>query len=316
VKGRAGKAETTKREESKTIPLVVQPAPAGVTSPHAGISRSPRHKSRLITLLTDFGTADYFVAAMKGVILSLNPEVAILDISHEIPPQNISAGAFTLLASYQSFPPGAVNVAVVDPGVGSSRRPIIITAGTHIFVGPDNGLFSFICERHPNYHVFHLTNEHYFRHPVSSTFHGRDIFAPVAAALAKGVRPEEFGPEIKDEVRLESLSPRRLSERKLQARIIHIDRFGNCITNLTKDDLRSVPGYLPQLTVNGRTMKSFSNFFAEGTGVKTFAVWGSAGFLELAVTNQSAAKMLKIRPGQSVIVEMIKKSGSGKRAGR
>ena len=262
--------------------------------------------SPLITLLTDFGTADYFSGAMKGVILTLSPAAQIIDISHEISPQDVSAAAFVLLASYRSFPPGTIHVAVVDPGVGSSRRAILVAAGGHLFVGPDNGIFSYICDRHADYRVIKLTNEKYFCRPISATFHGRDIFAPVAAALSRGVELEEFGPEIKDEIRLRSLAPRRLTDSKLEARIIHIDRFGNCITNLTPDDLPfDRPGGRPQLRVNGKTVKSFRRFFSEeGSKEKLFGIWGSAGFLELAAANSSAAKILHAKPGEKVIVKI------------
>ena len=159
----------------------------------------------VITLLTDFGTADYFVGAVKGAILSVDPQAAIVDITHEIPPQDIEAGAFTLLASYKTFPAGTIHMAVVDPGVGSTRRPIVVIANEQFFVGPDNGIFSYICDRESSHRTFHITEEKYFRPSPSSTFHGRDIFAPVAAALSKGVKPEELGSEIEDEVRLGSL---------------------------------------------------------------------------------------------------------------
>ena len=218
----------------------------------------------LITLLTDFGTADYFVGAMKGVILSINPHARIVDITHEIPPQNIPAGAFMLSAACQAFPSETIHVAVVDPGVGSTRRPLVVSGCNQYFVGPDNGLFSFIFERDREARVFHLTNEDYFRRPVSQTFHGRDVFAPVAAALSKGVRPEQLGVEIKDYQLLAQLKPRRRDARTIEATIIHIDRFGNCITNLTAED---VTGEMVErglcMSVNGREITSFRRYFAE-----------------------------------------------------
>ena len=140
----------------------------------------------VITLLTDFGTTDYFVGALKGVILGVNPKALVVDITHEIPPHDIESAAFTLLAFYQAFPPGTVHVAVVDPGVGSSRRAIVVSAGKQLFVGPDNGIFSYIYDAEARCQMFQLTNDRYFRHPVSTTFHGRDVFAPVAAALSSG----------------------------------------------------------------------------------------------------------------------------------
>src|SRR5918911_850070 len=234
----------------------------------------------MITLLTDFGAADYFVGAMKGVILSANAEARIVDITHEIPPQDIMAGAFTLSAVYQTFPAGTIQVAVVDPGVGSARRPILASASEQFFVGPDNGLFSFIYEREASARVFHLTNKDYFRRPVSATFHGRDVFAPVAAALSKGVRPENLGTEITDYVRLDNLKPKQTGEGSFEAAIIHIDRFGNCITNLTREHLteeRLARGL--RLTINEREITSFRQFFAEEQDAahELFAIWGSAG---------------------------------------
>ena len=147
----------------------------------------------VITLLTDFGTADYFVGAVKGAILSVNPSAIVVDITHEIPPQDIEAGAFTLLAAYKTFPAGTIHVVVIDPGVGSTRRPIIVSANEQFFVGPDNGLFTYIYDREPSHRIFHVTSDRYFRPEPSSTFHGRDIFAPVAAALSKGVVLKSLG---------------------------------------------------------------------------------------------------------------------------
>src|SRR6266849_5174353 len=190
----------------------------------------------IITLVTDFGSQDFFVGAMKGVILSINPQAIIVDITHEIPAQDIEAAAFNLLATYKDFPAATIHVAVVDPGVGSTRRPILIECGAQFFVGPDNGIFSWICERDETIRAIHLTNEKFFRHPVSATFHGRDIFAPVAAALASGVAVKDFGDEASDYVRLDSLLPEVASDGSIDGRVIHIDRFGNCITNLTREN--------------------------------------------------------------------------------
>jgi S-adenosylmethionine hydrolase len=260
----------------------------------------------LITLLTDFGTADYFVGAMKGVILSTNPAARIFDITHDIPPHDIQAGAFTLLAVYQTFPAGTIHVAVVDPGVGSMRRPILAVAGHQFFVGPDNGLFSYILERRSACRVFHLTRERYFRQPVSATFHGRDVFAPVAGALSNGIEPVELGEEIEDYVRLASLAPRRSEDGSLTAAIIHIDRFGNCVTNLTDRDLtEEMIERGAHLIVQGREIASFRRFFAEEAGSQDelFAVWGSAGFLEIVAFRASAARLLKAQVGQSVEVK-------------
>jgi S-adenosyl-L-methionine hydrolase (adenosine-forming) len=262
-------------------------------------------RAPVITLLTDFGTADYFVAAMKGVILSRNPQACITDITHEIPPQDIEAGAFILLTACSFFPPGTIHVAVIDPGVGSSRKPILIEAGGQFFVGPDNGLFSYVCDRLPVTRILHLTNAKYFLEPVSQTFNGRDIFAPVAAALSTGIKPQELGTETTDYVRLKSLAPETSRDGEINARVIHIDRFGNCVTNITRNELS--PEQInagATLRIKGKTIKSFRNYFNEKTASrdKVFAVWGSAGFLEIAAANQSAAKLLNIQRGDSLIV--------------
>ena len=255
----------------------------------------------IITFLTDFGSQDYFAAAMKGVILSINPTAQIVDITHEIPPQDIHAAAFNLLAAYKDFPANTVHVAVVDPGVGSTRRAVLIECAEQFFVGPDNGIFSWVCERDGNYRAIHLTNENFFRHPVSATFHGRDIFAPVAAALSNGVAPEEFGPSIENLIHLDSLRPKILSDGAIEASIIHIDRFGNCITNLTReilgDDLSRVT-----LVVSDREISSFRRYYreAEDKEREVFCVIGSTGFLEVVAANSSAASILGARRGQTV----------------
>jgi S-adenosylmethionine hydrolase len=260
----------------------------------------------LITLLTDFGTADYFVGAMKGVILSINARARVLDLTHEIAAHDIQAGAFNLLAVYGDFPAGTIHVAVVDPGVGSARRPILVTGGGHYFVGPDNGLFSYIYERETDCRVFHLTREKYFRHPVSETFHGRDIFAPVAGALSLGIRADELGDEIKAYVRLAPLAPTVLASGELSAAIIHIDRFGNCVTNLTREDLtEQMIAQGARLLINGETISTFRRFYADSASASQnlFAVWGSAGFLEIVAFRASAAKILNAGRGQSIMVQ-------------
>jgi S-adenosylmethionine hydrolase len=254
----------------------------------------------IITLLTDFGAQDYFVGAMKGAILAINPDASIVDITHEISPQDIRAAAFNLLAVYKGFPAGTIHVAVVDPGVGSARRGVIVKCAGQFFVGPDNGVFSWICEQEERFLAAHLTNEKFFRHPVSQTFHGRDIFAPVAAALSNGLDLTEFGPSIDDLVQLASLEPKPI-DGGLEATIIHIDRFGNCITSLTRDHFAAGA----KLVVNGREVSSFREFFAEGgaDGNELFCLFGGAGFLEIACENTSAAQILNARCGDLVILD-------------
>jgi S-adenosylmethionine hydrolase len=259
-----------------------------------------------VTLLTDFGTADYFVAAMKAQILSINPGAQIVDITHDIPPQDIESAAFTLLAVCETFPAGTIHVAVVDPGVGSLRKPIAIETGGMFFVGPDNGIFSYVLERSDKpWKAVHLANEKYFSRSVSATFNGRDIFAPVAAALSKGIASTELGPRLTDLVRLAPLKP-ELRAGKVIGRIIHIDHFGNCVTNITQHEL--TPRMISAgatLKVKGTSIRSFKSYFAEEAKgqEKIFAVWGSAGFLEIAAQDDSAAKLLKLKRGDSVAIE-------------
>jgi hypothetical protein len=276
----------------------------------ARTNRLPVSVSGQITLLTDFGTADYFVGAVKGVILSINPAASIIDITHEIPAQDIQAAAFTLLASYRSFAQGTIHVAVVDPGVGSTRRAIVATAGGHFFVGPDNGIFSYVLDdlaSEPDFKVFHVTSSKYVRETMSNTFHGRDVFAPVAAVLSTGLDPRSLGEEIGGEmggaVKLPSLQPEVLQDGRLKGRIIHIDRFGNCVTNIDRSKLSDPQGVRASLTVKGKRIESFREFYGAGKANKElFAIWGSAGFLEISARNRSAAKKLKAKRGDEVVL--------------
>jgi S-adenosylmethionine hydrolase len=256
-----------------------------------------------ITLLTDFGSADYFVAAMKGVILSHNPVARIFDITHDIPPQDIEAAAFTLLAAHSAFPKGTIHVAVVDPGVGSNRRAIVIAVAGQFFVGPDNGIFSYVCdESEPK--VIHISDPRWFRRPVSDTFHGRDVFAPIASWLSLGTTPKKLGKEIHDYVRLPSLKPKITQDGVISGRVIHIDHFGNCVSNITRNELSDhmrADGF--RLMLGGHKVDTLRRFFAEGTrGHEVFCLWGSAGFLEIAAKDQSAADLLQAKRGDSVIV--------------
>src|ERR1051325_6543726 len=252
----------------------------------------------IITLLTDFGNSDYFVGAMKGVILSINPHATIVDITHENPPQDIETAAFNLLSCYRNFSVGTIHVAVVDPGVGSDRRAVVVECADRFFVGPDNGLFSWICEREGNWSATHITNKKFFRKPVSNTFHGRDVFAPVAAALSAGHQPQEFGPELTDLVNLPSLESTMPDENTVEGRIIHIDRFGNCVTNFTRQTLESRgPAASWRLILNDGRIDSLRNFFSEAKTDEAFAIVGSAGFIEICVRNDSAARVLNVQRG-------------------
>ena len=256
----------------------------------------------LIALLTDFGTKDYFVGAMKGAILSVCQTAQIIDITHEIQPQNINSASFILRACYRNFPAKTIFVTVVDPGVGSERRAILIETEDYFFVAPDNGLLSFIFNEAENFSVFELTNEKFFAAKVSRTFHGRDVFAPIAAHLANGVEPHKFGAEIKDFVRRKENKPRKVSDKIIEGEIIHIDCFGNLITNFTQENL-------PEnfyLEIGGKKIEKLQTYFAEAVeDAKIFMIAGSAGFLEIAAFRDSAAKILKIELGQKLRVVEI-----------
>jgi hypothetical protein len=259
----------------------------------------------MITLLTDFGSSDYFVPAVKGVILSISPDTRIVDITHDVAAQDVHFAAFTLGACYHNFPAGAIHLAVVDPGVGSSRRAIIVAAGGYLFVGPDNGIFSFVYARESDIRVFHITRDEFFRHPVSATFHGRDVFAPVAAHLSRGVKPEEIGEEISDYVRLEIPRPAQVGQSVIEGQVIHIDHFGNCVTNLTEAELepgKTSPG--TRLYFGGQEISQFGLSFSEAANRnELFAYPGSAGFWEIALWCDSAAKFVNARCGDEVILD-------------
>ena len=268
------------------------------TARRVSVSTAP-----LITLLTDFGTEDYFVGAVKGVILSRNPAARVVDITHEIPSHDVEAAAFTLLAVHTSFPDGTIHVAVVDPGVGSIRKALVIRSGAQLFVGPDNGIFTYVAG--DDAEIFELTNPQYFRMDLSQTFHGRDVFAPVAAALSEGVLPGQMGRRTSAWVQLPPLRPTLLRDGKVQGRIIHIDRFGNCVTNLTRHELNEKDiATRVALMVGAKRVESFKRFYGEEprSRNKAFAIWGSAGFLEISAENRSAADLLRVKRGDKVVV--------------
>lgn len=253
----------------------------------------------IITLLTDFGLDDYYVAAMKGVILSRCDHARLIDISHGITPQNVVSAAYVLLGACQQFPAGTVHLAVVDPGVGSTRRGIILRTDRYLFVGPDNGLFSLVTPQPVE--AFEIKASARLPASVSHTFHGRDIFAPVAAALAGGAKPEDLGSPIRDPRRLESLA--QITGSEIRSQIIHIDRFGNGITGIEGRYLDSE--LLPSsfaLRTGETVIRVRKRFYSEEPVVpgEPFVIWGSLNFLEISVTNASAAALLGLSCGQSV----------------
>lgn len=253
----------------------------------------------MIALLTDFGTKDYFVAAMKGVVLSINEEAKIVDITHEIEPQNIKSAGFTLASVYQNFPPKTIFVSVVDPGVGSNRRAILVETDKYFFVAPDNGLLSFIFQREQDFQVFELTDPRFFLPNVSKTFHGRDVFAPVGAWLSKGIEPKEFGSKINDFIKFENIKPKHISVNLLESEIIHIDRFGNLITNLKREDVENDF----TIEINGKIIEKLLDFYAEAEPDEIFAIFGSADYLEIVAYQNSAQDLLKVKTGEKIKVK-------------
>lgn len=261
----------------------------------------------IVTFTTDFGTDDHYAGTMKGVVLSINPEATLVDICHAIPAYDILQGALTVARAYAYFPAGTVHVVVVDPGVGSSRRAIVADTGQHRFVAPDNGVLSFVYEREARVTVREITNERYFLHPVSNTFHGRDVFAPVAAHLSRGIEIDSVGPVITDFERLDLPKPRALGNNSLQGTVLKIDRFGNIVTNLTPEEIAHTLGTDHPLRVRicSTEITTIRRSYAGSNHGELFAIFGSMGFLEIAVNQGSAAELLRARVGDVVEVQSL-----------
>lgn len=254
----------------------------------------------IITLTTDFGTADGYVGAMKGVILNLAPEVTVVDIGHDVPPQDVRHGVRLLATAAPYFPSGTIHVAVVDPGVGSSRRGIALRTPIGTFVGPDNGLFTpFLAERLV---CVALTNPATHRHPTSGTFHGRDVFAPVAGHLANGLPLAELGPPVDDPVLLPRPQTRRLADGRLRAEVVYVDRFGSLITNVGPLEHDEIDLSDILVVVGDLSLRVRRTYVDEVPGA-LFALVGSDGYLEIAARADSAAERLGLGVGAKVEVQ-------------
>jgi len=254
----------------------------------------------IVTLLTDFGWADHYVASMKGVLYSVNPAVRIVDISHDVPAHDVGRAAFLLEACYRDFPVGTVHLAVVDPGVGSPRRALALSAGGYFFVGPDNGLFGSIVETTADVRVRSIEPDLASSRAVSSTFHGRDIFAPAAAALAAGRPLDDLGPPAGDVVALDQHRTAPGAEGEMESRILHIDRFGNCITGYRAEDFPDGKWGDWIFSVGAHEISRTRRFYAEGTDAEPFMIEGSSAHLEVAVDRGSAAESLRAATGDVV----------------
>ena len=258
----------------------------------------------IITFTSDFGSDDWFVGVVHGVLYGICPEARVVDLAHQIPPGHVAHAAFVLEAAAPDFPPETVHLAVVDPGVGTGRRALAARAHGQWFVGPDNGLLEWAaCD--PNAEFRSLTEERYFRQPVSRTFHGRDVFAPVAAHLARGEPFERLGQAIRDPVRLTGSVVRRV-DGTLAGRVMLVDRFGNALTNLTEGDLTDAFPTLPEthleVVVAGRVVSGLTRSYGDSPVGTLLALVGSSGRLEIAQVGGNAAERLGLGEGDPVAV--------------
>lgn len=251
--------------------------------------------NRPIALLTDFGLTDHYVGSLKSVILSIHPKAIIYDLTHEIRPQNIRDGAYILNAIYNYLPKGTIVVAVVDPGVGSRREAVCVETNRGYLMSPDNGILS-MALRHQKYKARKLTNDRYFLKPVSSTFHGRDIFSPCAAYLSRRNIFKSFGPTLESIYTLDTPKP-SVSENSVQGEIVYIDRFGNAMTNISSEEVK----WRSFSVMVGKQQVPVKTFFSAGKAGELLALWNSSQILELAVFNDSAEKLFGLKLGDPVI---------------
>ncbi|MGA3166675.1 MAG: SAM-dependent chlorinase/fluorinase [Terriglobia bacterium] len=257
----------------------------------------------LITLITDFDTTDHFVGTMKGVIMNINPDVDIVDICHKVASYDIFDAAFTLAQSYRFFPPDTIHLVVVDPGVGTARRPLLVRTLAYKFVAPDNGVLSLIYEREENVEVRHITADHYFLNPVSNTFQGRDVFAPVVGWLSKGVDVDKFGDPITEYTKFASPKPKHVGDSLIKGVALRIDKFGNIITNLTPEDVPQLFAENPppfKIMINEQEVTRLNLAYSMGKPAEVFAIVGSSGYIEICTNRGSAAKILNVNRGVEV----------------
>jgi S-adenosylmethionine hydrolase len=257
-------------------------------------------RKRVITLLTDFGTKDHYVASMKGVILNINPQCLLIDITHQVNPHDIEEAAFTLANTFGYFPKGTIHLSVVDPGVGGIRKPVLLVTQNYFFVGPDNGLFTLVAQREKVKQVVVLTKKKYFFSKVSNTFHGRDIFAPVAGHLSLGINPNVFGYEIDSVKKLRFQKP-VVKEGKLVGEILHIDTFGNVVSNIDEGKLfRFIRSRPFAIRAGRKSIRGLKKGYWEGKKGEPIALLGSGGFLEISVREGNAQKTLKVKKGDPI----------------
>ena len=263
----------------------------------------------IITLLTDFGIQDEYVGVLKGVISGINPGVTIIDVTHGIAPQNVVAAAYTLKAAFPFFPQGTIHLAVVDPGVGTGRDIVAVACAGHLFLAPDNGLLGPTLADHPPHAGYRVENENLFRHPVSRTFHGRDVFAPVAAHLALGLPMKALGRAL-DFEQLQSLpvrAPMMDAFGTLEGEVVGVDHFGNLITNIGRQHLALLGQGKFEILMGDYTIVGISDTYAQGSPGRPLAIIGSRDCLEIAVNGASASRNLKQAPGVIVRIKAVAK---------
>ncbi len=260
----------------------------------------PLRPPAIITLTTDFGLADHYAGTMKGVLLSRCPNAQIIDISHEVPPFSIGAGAYTISQAAPYFPPGTVHVVVVDPGVGTARRPILVESANQLFIAPDNGVLSLVMASDAHAKPREITNRSLWMPSPSDTFHGRDIFAPVAGALANGnAKPEDAGPLLDRVEHLTGLQPKQVDEGDWHGMILSVDHFGNVITNFLSSAFPHIAHRGFKLKAGNREISNFRTTFGDAPRDLCFAYFGSGGYIELGMNQRSAAAFLETRPGEA-----------------
>ena len=265
----------------------------------------------IVALVTDFGSTDHYVGAMKGAILSVAPDAQLVDILHDVAPQDIEGGAHALTSAYAVFPAGTVFVAIVDPGVGSARRGLAVEAGVHRFVAPDNGILTGLFEDHPDARVHALAAKRFWRDPVSPTFHGRDIFGPVAGHLAMGARLDDLGPAATDALRLPRTPVRAVGPDEWEASVVHVDRFGNVTTNVSArvlDEILAAPdGERREVVVHaGPVSAPLVATYSDVPAGEPCALVGSSGRLEVAVNGGSAATVAGVQKGATLRVRRVR----------
>jgi len=261
--------------------------------------------SGIITLLTDFGDRDWFVASMKGVILSIQPHATIVDLTHQIPAHAVTDGAYVLQAAYRHFPSGTIHIAVVDPGVGSERRPLIAKASRYFFLAPDNGVLSYALNEEREVEVREISNKQYRLEPQGRTFDGRDVFAPAAAWLACGQPWESFGP-IWSEWKTLSVQAPRWEQQTVVGEVVYIDRFGNLISNLTVSHVKEVQRLTkrlePRIRLGAYIVERFVESYSQGDAEKPCALINGNGMIEVFVKKGSAAQSLRVGRGEPLAI--------------